>query len=553
MDRAFRGLLDGALVGICYFTADALGAFAAIGSLFDATVDGILLLLLTATVCCVLGMLVFAPLARAFPTQYFRLRSRKWAVLGLAAVVVFVASYLARRDRDHGLAPAGNPPEDATPVLFIVADTLRADDFYGSAMDFPLAPEAERFAKSAFVFKDAESTAGWTIPSMAAVLTGVHNATFDASAGHLPGWGVTVAEHLRSAGYETRAIVDNVILEPRNGFAQGFESFDQRSAFRFAFTFPAFRLLPTGVHEWLRGVLSTSYSGAPSVVRRAQRRIEKARGDNLFLYVHFMDPHAPYDPHEQHPEKGKPVGYHQFRDYFREGAHRTPSAAELAWLRNRYGGEIRFLDRSLGRLLNSWYARYGDRGLIVFTSDHGEEFVDHGGLSHGMTVHREMVHVPLMIAAPESSGCSMPRSVATPVSLLDLTPTILDFVGAKSLADTGPPIQGRTWVDWLCADAEAPERPLFARQSRYGKRTFRVRQDDEVVVQTLYFDDADRKDAASYNLKSDPREQRSSPVSGRLMQRFNRVVSAFEGAYDPDEPSESERVEESLRALGYIE
>ena len=111
-----------------------------------------------------------------------------------------------------------------------------------------MAPELGEFAKDALVFQQAESTAGWTIPATATLMTGIHNMTMDASAGRLPEWAPTVAEHLYGAGYGTHAVVDNVIVEPRAGFGAGFESFFQKSSFRFVFSLPGYRLLP----EWFQ-------------------------------------------------------------------------------------------------------------------------------------------------------------------------------------------------------------------------------------------------------------------------------------------------------------
>ncbi len=557
--RAKKGAVAGAALGLVYGIADVVAAFIAIGWLFDPGLAGIALIAFTLVTAIALGGVLGSLVGGALPYTVSR-RLRIW-LLSSMTIAILVGGVVARLDRNHALEPAGAAPPEAKPVLFVVVDTTRADSLYGDGYRFPLAPRTGEWAKSALVFEDAESTAGWTIPSMAAMLTGVHNATFDASAGRLPLYGTTLAEHLRARGYETRAIVDNVILEPRNGFAQGFESFEQRSAFRFAFTFPAFRLWPIEVHEWLRGSFYSAYDGSTDVTDRAIDRIESAGERPLLLYVHYMDPHAPYYRHADQPEApGEPVNYYRFRDYLREGVDQPPSDEQLSWLRGRYQREITHWDRDFGRLIEAWKARYGEEGLIVLTSDHGEEFLDHGRLGHGMTVHREMVHVPLIVDPPSRTDCQRSARVAQMVSLLDLTPTVVHWATGEPAMSTpaGPVIQGRSWVPWLCGSEPAPERPAFARHSRHRRRVFRYRGGDDVAMQIRYFEDPDRVDELRYDLAQDPLEQRPLPVENEagetLFSSFHRVTRAFEKAFDPKgTDDEAKAVEESLRALGYIQ
>lgn len=554
--RAGRGARAGLVAGLVYGVADLLSAAIAIGWLFDPGWPSILLVAFALGTNLGLGAL-FGAILGLVPWKLPK--SAAVPALVALAVVVLVAGVFARWERNHDLDPVGEPAPDAKPVLFVVTDTLRADTLYGDAFEFPLAPSTRNWAMNARVFEDAESSAGWTIPSMATMLTGVHNTTYDASAGRLPLWGKTLAEHLRERGYETRAVVDNVILEPRNGFAQGFESFDQRSAFRFAFTFPSFRLWPIEVHEWLRGALFSAYDGSRDVTDRAIERIEEAGDRPLLLYVHYMDPHAPYYPHaDLPPVDGEAVDYYRFRDYLREGVDKPPSLEQLRWLRGRYEREVTHWDADFGRLIVAWKKRYGDQGLIVLTSDHGEEFLDHGRLGHGMTVHREMVHVPLIVDPPADT-CGGSERVPELVSLLDLTPTVVEWVTGEPAkgSEGGPAIQGRSWVRWLCEGGEAPERPAFALHARHGRKVYRYRTATDVALQIRYFDDPNRRDRMRYAFTEDPTENNPLPADDatgdRLFRDLSKLTKAFENARDSNAEDESEAVEESLRALGYIQ
>ncbi|MEM6533512.1 MAG: sulfatase-like hydrolase/transferase [Myxococcota bacterium] len=273
-----RAAAVGSGLGAGFFVADFIGALLAIGFLFDPKWETYVLLVIAAIMAVVVGALAAVLLATVW---WPRRVSSQLATWGLVAggLTVVALGYVARSGRQHEPAPSplvAQEPERTPPILWVVVDTLRADTLYGDALDFPLAPETGDFAKDSLVFADAESTAGWTIPSLAALFTGIHNTTTDASAGFLPGWAPSIASRLSAAGYSTHALVDNVIIEPRNGFAVGFDSFFQRSGYRFVFSLPSFRLLPTPVREAMRGVLRTSYYGSRKLTDRAIEVIEKS-------------------------------------------------------------------------------------------------------------------------------------------------------------------------------------------------------------------------------------------------------------------------------------
>ncbi|MFC1612099.1 sulfatase, partial [Myxococcota bacterium] len=402
LGRIPHGLGWGAIIATMYFCANLMGTFLAIGWLFDATWGSFLLLICTGSAVVTIGMLVGAVVAISWPRRWrFQRHPLQWAALAFLVVIVAACGYALRADRnlpalaERPTLRASNP----APVLWVVLDALRADTLYGEDHAFPLAPQLKAFAEDALVFTDAEASAGWTIPSVATLMTGIHNTTMDASAGFLPDWAPTVAERLRDAGWETRAVVDNALLEPRNGFAAGFESFFQRSGFRFAFSLPSFRALPKSIREGLRDHLYTSYYGAPGVTDVAVDIVNREHDVPLFLYVHYMDPHAPYYPHSElgpeigpDPEGSESITFWRVRDRVRSDPSRAPTEGQMLLLRHRYANEVRWLDTSLGRLLTAWTERFGDDSMVMVTADHGEEFLDHGHLSHSLTVHREMAH-----------------------------------------------------------------------------------------------------------------------------------------------------------------
>jgi arylsulfatase A-like enzyme len=555
MFRFTAGVWWGAFGGLGAFLADLVSAAAAIGFLWVPNRDSFLLLLAPMLAMTVVGAL-FGGLLALVPLPRFP-RGLLVVGIGLLFVCGTVAGTLSRGGR--GDAAAGPPPSSAvsttTPVLWIVIDTLRADKTYGADLGFPHAGALRGFARRAITFTEAESTAGWTIPSMVALLTGVHHTTAGASTSHLPMWATTAAEFFLRAGYETRAIIDNPVLDPRNGFAQGFQSFEQRSSYRFVFSMAAFRALPNDVREWLRFNLRTPYLGAPGLTDAAIGAINAAGDRPLFLLVHYMDPHAPYYAHDvPDPADSEPVAFWRARDRLREDpTDRPPSPAQMRLLRHRYDQEIAHTDAALGRLLAAWEERYGRTGFIAITADHGEEFLEHGRLSHSNNVHRESVHVPLIVQLPDQRHDG--AIVRTPVNHLGLLPTALDVVGLSQSGSEGPTIQGQSWLPLLDIDASPPT-CLVANHGRHGHDTKRVRQGHWVYIRSDYYDDRPSEEAL-FDLRSDPREQHDvSAQHPETKQKLQRTLGArmtsFATAFDLRAPRE-ETDDEALRALGYVQ
>ncbi len=563
-----RGLLLGACLGGLYFLADLAGALMAIGFLLDRTASQLVLLAVAGGTTVLLTTLAGGCFALAWTRlpAALRQRLRPSRRLGLALsmvalVLVTISSYASRRTRQLPELGQKPPVAAARPasVLFVVIDTLRADTLYGERRDFPLAPAMGALAGRSTVFWDAESAAGWTIPSVATLMTGMHPERLYSARGYLPSWAPTLAERLRAAGYRTHAVVDNTLLEPRTGFADGFESFFQRSALRFAFTFPGLRLLPTSWREELREQLPVFYYGAPGVTDEALAHVRQAGDAPILLYVHYMDVHYPYYPHPEispDPVDAEPVRFHEVMTRLRDDPSARPSPSQMALLEHRYQNELRYLDRELGRLLDAFQERYGDDSLVVITADHGEEFLEHGGLGHGHTLHRELTHVPLIVKLPRGAVPEERQvgGVEAPVGLVDVLPTVLDALGVPGeVGGEGLSFDGASLLPAL-REQTAPERQLFASQNRYARRVYRYREGSWVLINT-FKGGALRQEL--FDLSRDPGEHHDrlasdGPMASRLGERMEPLHQRQVEARDP-RPSTAESDPESLRALGYVQ
>ena len=558
-------VLKGALLGLAYYGFDGLGAYFAIPELLDPTFDTFALLVLGALHVMFWGGVFGLAAGSVIPE---RVKDFLWSwKIGLAlSVVLVILGFSFRVERGILDQLDSNAQSKSAPTLFILVDTLRADTLYGGGLEFPLTPEFAQQATDAQIFVDAESTAGWTIPSLGALLSGVHNLSFDGSAGRVPSDIPLLPRHLQAAGYASHAVVDNNIVEVRVGFGDGFETYFQRSGYRFAFSLPGFRALPTRFREKLREHLYTSYYGAPGVTRVAKehiaKHVEQKTEKPIFLYVHYMDPHAPYHLHENlkpDPPDAEPIDYYEFRDILRADISLRPTPGQLSRLVHRYENELRFMDNDLASLIASFRAQTDDEGLIVLTSDHGEEFLDHGRLGHGSTVYREMVNVPLMIWWPKSQreALGARRVEDRAVSLLDLTPTILDALGV--IAQPTPiAMQGESFLQKL-SDPSQPiqSKPIIASHARNGRRTYRYRDGTKVALMTHYFDERS-SEYEVFSLDTDPLEQENlliqkPELKKELIGKLTEEIRRLEAARSQSTDTETEANEEALRALGYIE
>ena len=570
--KALKGAKLGLALALVHFCADLLSAFLAIGFLFDPRPGSFALLAVAALSSALIGTTLGGLLGALWPAKLrFRL---SLPVQVLAATLLFVgiviSGYTLRASRHLDPLPerpALSAEKQRPPVLWVVMDTLRADALHGDNLNFPYAPNLGKFAQKAIVFKDAESSAGWTIPAMATLLTGIHNTTTDASSGVLPRWTHTFAEYLYADGYATHALVDNAIVEPRVGFAQGYESYFQRNGFRFAFSLPAFRVLGDDIHNRLREMSGVAYYGSKGLTDKALEHLEAKRQAPLFLYVHYMDPHAPYYAHPeltQDPAESEDINFYQARNRLRRDIHPQPSAGQLKRLTHRYNHEIMAMDQDIGRLLAAWKKQFGDEGLILLTSDHGEEFLDRGRLSHSHSVHRELVHVPLLMQFPQETqgALNTARVLDEPLHHIDVLPTMLDYLQIKERhAPPYPQMPGVSILAALRENIPFVPRPMVSSHSRLGKRTYRYRDGDHVYIKDMYYDGRPTEQHL-YFLEQDPTEQNNLIANQDALQAsdFKALSAVFEKRARAlvqmgkgfDVANEESANIESLRALGYV-
>jgi len=372
-------------------------------------------------------------------------------------------------------------------VLVIVLDTLRADHLGVAGYERATSPNLDRFARENLNFTRAFTAAPWTPPSIATLFSGLYPSSHAMVPLDKPPWSgdlsirfddsvLTLAEMLGGAGYRTAAVSSNPWITPEFGFAQGFGSFDVKVDAR-----------------------------AEKITELGLARIDELRrsGDPFFLYLHYLDPHDPYSPPDDHRIFG---GQRVEGNY-------SPKMREAIDL---YDGEIHYLDKSLGRLFTELRARQLYDGLvIVLLGDHGEQFEEHGHLGHGWQLFDEELRVPLVV---KPVGATRGRSIESVASIVDVLPTILPLTGQ----DTPAALQG---VNLLDAEALAARRGIFCEITRQLSLRGYVSAAGKKIIQEHPWEDA----------PSDP----SAPP---------RIVGVFEAAAKGEPPIEDPDLQRELQA-----
>ena len=254
-----------------------------------------------------------------------------------------------------------------------------------------------------------------------------------------------------------------------------------------------------------------------------------------------MDPHHPYAP---------PPPFDQLFPVDAEKAAGRGNGTR-ARLEAAYDGEIAYTDTQIDALLEELERRQLLRdAVIVYTADHGEEFLDHGGWKHSRTLYREMLHVPLALRLPGTGG----RRIAETVSLIDLAPTVLEALGVTAPAS----FQGRSLLP-LARGERLPAREIYAETERTtdGAPRLAVQLGSVKYVRTLYPGAAKPTGEELYDLAADPGEQKSD-LGHPEVERLRRYATAYltrgrdeaPKATTVDVPPE---VRARLRALGYVD
>jgi choline-sulfatase len=409
-------------------------------------------------------------------------------------------------------------------VLLVSIDTLRRDHVGAYGYGPPTTPRLDALAREAVFCEDAVSTSSWTLPAHLSMLTsvdpGAHGGV-DMSHGFNHA-APTLAALLRQSGFATRAVTSHLYVSAVYGLEDGFDHLD--------------------FHQDRK---------ATEVANRAMDVLDRLGDRPFFLFLHFYDPHWHYEPPDNTRQIFESSYAGTITGRLQDFSHRSRSdvsAADLAHLIALYDGEIRYVDDELGRVFDHLRARGLDRGtLVLVTSDHGEEFLEHGSWEHQKTLYEEVVRIPLFFRGPGVT----PRRETSQASLLDVAPTVLAWAGLP----LPPSMQGRSLL------THAADREAYGETDHTVDRTHKLFLRGGAkrwkAILSLDRDGASVSEEEWYDLAADPGESRRStppPATADAMRRLalDRWKAARRlGAGAPVvklSPDQRER----LRALGYV-
>jgi len=385
-------------------------------------------------------------------------------------------------------------PEQKPNVILITIDALRADSLSFAGHPNVKSPNLDRFAANGIVFSEAIGSFFGTTAAMPSLMTGLYPSFEGVDEWNLAtqygfsdlndpdeAMGLTrnartLSEILRNAGYLTAGFNTNRYLGREFNFHQGFMYYE---------TFADFFEAAKGSREHQ---LQANYPPADVVVDGVLQWLDMRTGLPFFVWFHLMDPHCPYlppPPFNRLPRRNYiaasdlQVNEALYRRLLRQDGAAEPkgftSFARLpgsrseafAHVRALYDGEIGFTDRELGRFFGELKKRrFLEDALVVITADHGEEFLDHGHvIHHGLEpALEELIRIPLMVHLPGSEGARQPMAIDRLVAMVDIAPTVLDYVG---LADEASEMDGSS-LRPLIEGSEVSERIAFINSIGFG-------------------------------------------------------------------------------------
>ena len=411
----------------------------------------------------------------------------------------------------------GNSPVESASVqnlVLITIDTLRADHLSCNGSQKVRTPNLDRLAREGVNFTRARSPVPLTLPAHASILTGNYPPTHTVRSNgeyRLPEQQDSLAELLQDRGYRTGAFVASFVLDRRFGLDQGFDHYDDR--------------VWSNVEELEE--LETERTAEEILAAFTRWLADDDGSAPFFAWIHLYDPHAPYEPPEP----------------YRSEYHGDP-----------YSGEIAYTDSIVGKIVSELQIRERlSNTLMAVVGDHGEGLGDHGESTHSLLIYNSTLHVPMMIRAPGTVAAG--RVIDDLVRVIDLAPTLLDYLGMQEGLGEGISLRPRIDVSAESADLEAIELTAYA-ESFYPELALGWSPLRGLESAGYRFVLASRPQL--FDLSEDPGETLdkidSEPaIYQRLKRQLAELVGAFEATASTAETASLDSASrERLESLGYL-
>lgn len=484
------------------------------------------------------------------------------AITTLLAAGCAVLAACGRAPEDKPATTVSERPAGDTPVIIYLIDTLRADrvSLYG----YPGAktPTFDALAKESVVFDKAYAAAPWTLPSITSMLTSTYACEHGVVQGkrRLGDKLDTLPQRLKARDYTTASFFNNFFAGPIAGLDRGYDISEMRD--------------------------DEADDPSPAVAKF----LDGVKSDRFFLYVHTMEPHHPfYTPYEYtkpfgHFDVDKKENYlslyfiYRSQKFLDSSADRPPGTTDNSkqmetlhqglsriqpMISTMYDASVHYADANLAKVIADLKRRgLWEKSLFIVMADHGEEMDDHGSWFHDQSLYEELLHVPLLVKFP--GGAHAGTRIADRVSLVDLRPTILDYLGdtdgcaqcrGESLL---PLLDGKKLERTIATDAPG----VRLNETGYYRPEKEKRGDVNVALRTgslkgIWNEGPETMEL--YDLAKDPGEQANLAASDpeKATELRDEAVSWLEqcrasaaGAIEVKELDE--RAKEQLRAIGYF-
>ena len=500
------------------------------------------------------------------PKIYDFLRIKKPIGSWIAAIIVVVA-YLFIPSGGQKIVHSEASTDENPPVILVTIDTLRADALtcYRKGLVPRLGtPGIDSIASDGIIFETAYSTAPWTRPSVPSFLSGLPpsaNGAFSDERGVLAPGATTLAEIFKDHGYTTGAVVVNSILGVGSGNEQGFDYFVEEMAMQEEGQLLLYQKLIDRIRLSWPDIFTpnTNPFMERDAIKLASEYVKAHKGEKFFLWVHLLAPHQIYFPPREYRDRVEDeLGVSVPRiDILNQLDMKSgwPAATKnrLNGLLGMYAGEVAFSDDNVGDLVDAIKeAGIYDNCLTVISSDHGEEFYEHDVFTHGRDIYPETLHVPLIMRLP--GRLNPGEKIATPVSLVDLAPTILDLAGIEPSLNNEPAVfLGRSLTPLIDGGVfeELPiffERPLNFDQNLKGiyyRGLYYIGGADAVLHPRMY--DLTTDPQAYFDISRDRPEE--FQMMADMLAQYDDVCGSVAEQIGA---TRSEADIEKLRSLGYI-
>jgi arylsulfatase A-like enzyme len=477
------------------------------------------------------------PRTTGIPTKTGRQHSNRTKWIAIAGSVIIIAAVLITWYQLR------TPPESKKNVILVIIDTVRGDALgcYGNPLN--PSPNIDAVAADGIRFDQAISSSGWTLPSVASLLTGtwptIHGGMgkitkLTTIRDELP----TAAEIMKDAGYRTFAFANAAFVSPMLNLDRGFDLFDHKYTY------------------------NDNYRRANETIAAVIPILKKNRSNANFIMIHLFDPHLDYGappPYRFKYTDGRdtpvaPLDLDACLDLQQDDGDSPPSQQDIRYVKNVYMGEINFVDSQIGVLMDQLHAldMYDD-SMIIITSDHGEEFWEHGKFEHGHTLYDELVHVPLIIKYPIDIIPAL-KTIDTQIRLIDIMPTVFDWLNIEK-----PELFIGESLTPLVMGGEGGHRGAYCEGTLYGKNKIAWRGPRYKYILELFRNVEPVEEL--YDWQNDPGEsndlsgtlpEQAEKMRGELIRFFMDITKRADGMSQPSQVDLSPDRIEMLKSLGYI-